>query len=151
MGIIEGALPRVGAASANPTAEGVGKGYGSQWARFRYDFAVEGGAVGSIALASSGLPANAVVLGGFLDVITPLTSGGAATAGLSLEGAGDLVAATVISGAPWDSTGRKNIIPAATGATSVKTTVTRIPALVVAVAALTAGVFDLYVEYLTVA
>jgi hypothetical protein len=151
--IIEGALPRVGARQGDPTAEGVT--FGEQIARFRYDFAVEGGGVGVIPLAAAALalalPAEAVVIGGFVDVITPPTSGGAATVSVNLEAAGDIVAAAAISGAPWSTVGRKSIIPAGTGATTVKTTVARTPAITVAVAALTAGVFDVYLRYIVTA
>lgn len=115
-----------------------------------YDFAVDGGAISTINLRSvnSDLPKNAVILGGYADVITALTSGGAATAALQAEAANDLVTAAAVSGAPWSTTGRKSLIPAFTGATTVKTTATRKPAVVVAAATLTAGKFDLYVFYL---
>lgn len=112
-----------------------------------YDFAVDGGAVGQITLRGSGalgagVPNGAVITGGYVEVDTALTSGGAATVGVDLEGASDVVAATVISGAPWSTTGRKSVIPAGTGATSVKTsTGTRSIKATVAVAALTAGKF----------
>jgi hypothetical protein len=48
-----------------------------------YDFAVDGGAVSTIALRSEDgqLPNGAVVMGGFVKVTTPLTSGGAGTGG----------------------------------------------------------------------
>lgn len=118
-----------------------------------YDFAVDGGAVGQITLRSSsvlgsGLPINAVVTGGYVEVDTALTSGGAATAGVDLEGTSDIVAAGVISAAPWSSTGRKSVIPAATGVTSVKTTTgTRSLKLTIGVAALTAGKFRVVLFY----
>lgn len=118
-----------------------------------YSFAADGGAVGSITLRGSGalgagLPLGSVVTGGYVEVDTALTSGGLATVGISLEGAGDVVAATVISGAPWSTTGRKSVIPAGTGATSVKTsTGTRSIVAVVGVAALTAGAFRVVLFY----
>jgi hypothetical protein len=119
-----------------------------------YDFAVDGGAVSTITLRSAGgaslgneIPAGSVITGGYIEVDTAVTSGGAATLGVNSEGAGDLLAATVVSGAPWSSTGRKSITPAFTGASSVKTTVKRNLAVTVAVAALTAGKFRLVVFY----
>jgi hypothetical protein len=119
-----------------------------------YDFATDGGAVGSITLRSAGgaslgagVPAGSVITGGYVEVDTALTSGGSATVAVTLEGAGDLVAAAAISGAPWSSTGRKSIIPAGTGATSVKTTVARNLTATVAVAALTAGTFRVVIYY----
>jgi hypothetical protein len=59
-----------------------------------YDFAVDGGAVGAIPLRGVGVlggavPPGAVVHSGYVDVITPLASGGAATVALALESAGD--------------------------------------------------------------
>jgi hypothetical protein len=117
--------------------------------RGRYDFAVDGGAVGDIEL-SANLPANAVVIGGFLEVDTVPTSGGSATVAVKIEGAGDIVAAAAISGAPWSSTGRKDIVPDFTGSAMVKTTTTRKVTATVATAALTAGVFDVVLFYVVV-
>ncbi|MFD6069435.1 hypothetical protein [Amycolatopsis lurida] len=119
-----------------------------------YDFAVDGGAVGTITLRSAGgaslgnvIPAGSVITGGYLEVDTAVTSGGAATLAVNSEGAGDLVAATVVSGAPWSTTGRKSLTPAFTGASSVKTTAARSLTVSPAVAALTAGKFRVVVFY----
>jgi len=147
MAVIEGARQR----AQSPTAEGVPAGYGVNWARVRYDFAVEGGVVGSIDLAADTIPANSVILGGFVDVITPPTSGGAGTLGIGVESGADIVAAAAVSGAPWSTTGRKSVIPVFTGATSVRTTVARTIKGIIAAANLTAGVVDVYLAYLTVA
>lgn len=112
-----------------------------------YDFAVDGGAVGQITLRGSGtvgaaLPNGAIITGGYVEVDTALTSGGAATVGVDLEGTSDIIAAGVISATPWSTTGRKSVIPAGTGVTSVKTsTSTRSIKATVGVAALTAGKF----------
>jgi hypothetical protein len=126
--IIEGARPR--------TAQ----------IRASYDFAVDGGAVGTITLRGQGVPAGATVLGGYIEVFTPLTSGGAATAAAQVEGAGDLLAASVITGAPWSTAGRKSLAPAF-GSALVRATTARAVQLVVAVAALTAGKFDVMLLY----
>lgn len=119
-----------------------------------YDFAVDGGAVGAITLrcangASLGneIPVGAVITGGYIEVDTVVTSGGAATLSAGSEGAADLQSAVVVSGAPWSSTGRKSITPAFTGATSVKTTAKRNLTVTVAAAALTAGKFRVVVFY----
>jgi hypothetical protein len=66
---------------------------------------------------------------------------------ISLEGANDLVAATVVSGAPYSTTGRKSVIPAATGLTSVKTTVARALVATIAVGTVTAGKGRVVVAY----
>jgi hypothetical protein len=117
-------------------------------ARGRYDFAVDGGAVGEIDLTRTAqIPANAIILGGFIEVDTVLTSGGAATVAVKAEGAADIHAAAAISGAPWSTTGRKTVVPAFTGATTVKTTAARKIQATVATAALTAGAFDVVLFY----
>jgi len=116
--------------------------------RGRYDFAVDGGATSTIDLTSSAqVPANAVILGGFVEVDTAVTSGGAATVAVTVESAGDIVAAAAVSGAPWSSTGRKSVVPAFTGATVVKTTAARKIQATIATATLTAGAFDVVLFY----
>ena len=113
-----------------------------------YDFAVDGGAQGSIPLRSNdgALPAGSVVMGGYLEVITQLTGVGASVA-VQTEGAADTQAVAAINGAPWSTQGRKSVIPAFTGATSLKTTQARTPAAVISGANLTAGKFDVVLFY----
>jgi hypothetical protein len=149
--IIEGAIPRGGSPIGASEPEGATGQV--RVARARYDFAADGGAIGNINLlpAGSELPAGALIKDGWIDVLTVPTSGGAATLGLGIEAAGDLVAATVISGAPWSTTGRKVIIPVGTVATQKKTTVARNIVAAVGAFALTAGVFDVYLEYVLTA
>lgn len=111
-----------------------------------YSFAVDGGTIGSKVLRSSDgpIPNGSVILGGYIDVQTIAASGGAATVALSsAEGAGDVLAATAFDGAPWSSTGRKNIVQDFTGAHTVKTSAARSPTVAIAAAALTALKFDL--------
>jgi hypothetical protein len=116
-------------------------------AKATYSFAALGGAVGDITLTGDAIPQGAIILGGVLEVTTAVTSGGAATVAIKVEGAADTVAAAAVSGAPWSSTGRKSVIPAGTGATSLKTTAERNIVATVATAALTAGVFNVYLTY----
>ena len=109
-----------------------------------YDFAVDGGAIGAITLRAAGsasnqIPAGSVITGGYLEIDTAFTTGSAATMAIHVEGAGDVVAATVVSGAPYSTTGRKSIIPAGTGATSLKTTVPRSIVATIATGTVTAG------------
>lgn len=115
-----------------------------------YSFAKDGGAIGSINLRSDDgpLPKGAIVLAGYLDVTTIVTSGGAATVAVQVENAGDMVVAAAVSGAPWSATGVKDIVPDGTGSTAVKTTASRGPKIVVAAAALTAGVFNVILLYI---
>lgn len=123
-------------------------------AKGEYDFAVDGGAVGALTLRAAAddelgntIPIGAVILGGWLEVDTPLTSGGAATVAVTSEASGDLVAAAAVSGAPWSTAGRKSLLPAFTGASTLKTTVARSLAIAIATAALTAGKFRVVVIY----
>lgn len=134
-----------------PYTGGYPEGSQLKWARGRYDFSVDGGAVGDINLTRNAqIPANAYILFGFIEVETALDSGGSATVALKVEGAADLLAATAFGSSPWSTTGRKSIIPVGTGATSVKTTAARRLTATVATAALTAGVFDVVVGYVII-
>jgi hypothetical protein len=115
--------------------------------RAEYSFATHGGAVSTITLGGDNtVPAGAVIYGGYIEVDTVLTSGGAATVAVGLESTNDLLAAAAISGAPWSTTGRKVIIPVG-AATSVKTTVPRAVTITIATAALTAGIFRVVLFY----
>jgi len=118
--------------------------------QFTYKFSRDGGAQGSIALTQldGPIPNGFVVQNSFLDVTTPLGSAGLATAAVTTgQGAGDLVVATLISIAPFSTTGPKVTIPLlGTIATWIKMTADRSPAIVVAVADLNAGSLNLFVE-----
>src|SRR5215831_18011951 len=124
-----------------PVMEGAYRRLGSD--RASYNFAVDGGATGNITLREMTVPAGATVLGGYIEVTTPLGSGGTPTVALQLESAADLQAATAFSGAPWSTAGRKSILPVFTGASSIRTTQARVPIAVVAAGTLTGGAFDL--------
>lgn len=106
-----------------------------------YDFAVDGGAVSSIALRSNDgpIPSGSYIITGLLEIDTAFTSGGAATVAVTIESAADAQGAAAVSGAPWSTLGRKSISAVGTGASSIKTSAARIPVFVVATAALTAG------------
>lgn len=116
---------------------------------FTYDFAVQGGAVSTILVPGpDDIPQGAVVIGAYLNVATVPTSGGAATVALGIEAAGDLQAAAAITGAPYSTTGRKSLTPAFTGATTILTTAARRLIVTIAVAALTAGKFDVQIFWI---
>jgi hypothetical protein len=110
-----------------------------------YDFAVDGGAQGTITLRSNDgpIPSGAMIEGGVLDVGSSCLSA-TGTMALQVEGAGDILATVGQAGV---TAGRKSTIPAFTGATTVKTTAVRSPALVIATAAFTAGAFRLILFY----
>lgn len=109
-----------------------------------YSFAIDGGAVSTIVLRSNDgpLPAGAIIYDGVLDITTSVASA-TGTMAFQAEAAGDLLAATAQAGL---TAGRKSLVPVS-GATSVKTTVPRSPAIVIATAAFTAGVFRLHLFY----
>lgn len=117
-------------------------------AKFSYDFSARGGAVGDIVLAGTPLPKNAIVWDGVVDVITPLTGGAGATAAVSTaQSANDLITAADVTGAPWSTAGSKALVPVGTAAASIKMTADRSPKLVIATNDLTAGKFNLFIEY----
>jgi hypothetical protein len=112
--------------------------------RGKYDFAVDGGTIGTIAITSgTPIPSGAYVIGGFIDVTTALV-GATATIACQVNAANDILTAVAV--ASW-TTGVKNILPAPTtgaltASTAVKTTAARDISIVIATANLTAGVFD---------
>ena len=123
-------------------------------AKGEYDFAVDGGAIGAITLRATSedslgnlVPNGAVILGGYIEVDTLFTTGTGATMAISLEGANDLIAATVVSGAPYSTTGRKSLIPVFTGATTIKTTAARSLVATIAVGTVTAGKMRVVIFY----
>lgn len=120
-------------------------------ARGVFDFAVDGGAVSTIALmGATNIPSGATILGGWIEVHTALTSGGAATIAVQVESAGDIVPAVAV--ASWTA-GRKKIVPALdasaalAAAADVRTTAARDISAVIAAAALTAGKFSVVLIY----
>ena len=118
-------------------------------ARGTYDFAADGGAVGTIPLMGAiDVPAGATILGGWLEVVTPPASGGAATVAVQVNAANDIVADTAITLAPWSTAGSKSVVPVFTGETVVRTTAARDISAVIATAALTAGKFDIVLVYI---
>ncbi len=109
-----------------------------------YDFAVDGGAISTIPLRQVGgilgaIPNGAVICLGYMTVVTPFTTGSAAQAAITVESAGDMIAAAVVSGAPYSTAGQKSVIPVGSGATSVLLTAARNPSIVITVGTITAG------------
>ncbi|MER7002212.1 hypothetical protein ABT297_04075 [Dactylosporangium sp. NPDC000555] len=115
-------------------------------ARGLYNFATDGGGVGSITLRGDQIPAGAIVVDALINVETAVTSGGSATLAIRLEGAGDIAAAAAVSGAPWSTPGPKRGDFTATS-TPIRTTAARNVVATVATAPLTAGKFSVLVEY----
>jgi hypothetical protein len=118
------------------------------WARARYDSAANGAGVGPHVLSGDWIPKGAVIIDTLIRVTTPGDSANdTATIALGVESAADLLTAAVISGAPWSTAGAKRATLTATTA-PVTTTARRQITATVAVQALTAGRFTVYVRYL---
>lgn len=133
----------------------LGKGYGGnrmKFVRADYDFAVQAGVQGTIALlGQTVIPSGAIIMGGFINITTAVTSAGAATIAVQIESAGDVVATT--GKASWTTSPPiKNILPAdtsgsITASTLIKTTAARDISIVIATADLTAGKFQVVINY----
>lgn len=110
-----------------------------------YSFAVDGGAQGTIVLRSNDgpIPTGSLIIGGYLDITTSCASA-SGTMALNSEAAGDILVAVGQAGL---TTGRKDIVPDATGSTAIKLTEARSPEVTIATAAFTAGVFTLVLLY----
>ena len=108
-------------------------------------FSVEeyGGAIGSIELPFT-LPSSSLITGGYIRVNDTLTSGGATTIALQIESAGDLIAATPIA----SFTTVLGPIPNGVPGNIVQVTDDRAVTVVITVADLTAGSFDIFLNYL---
>lgn len=116
--------------------------------RCTYDFAVQGGAVGTVDLVDpdgndATLPDNAIITRVFIDEVTNVTSGGAATIAIGANTTTDLLGATaiasftgIIAGVPDDAVGNM-----------VKLTADRTLTATIATAAVTAGKLEIFVEY----
>ena len=116
-------------------------------AKFSYDFAQQGGVVGDIVMAGNPLPKGAVIWDGVVDMITAVVGAGATVALTSSQTGNDLITAAAVAGAPWSSTGLKALVPVGTAAAGIKLTADRAPKLVITAAALTAGKFNLFIEF----
>ena len=133
-----------------------------RWLAALYDFAVHGGAVGDIPLRVS-VPAGAVIVDSFVQILTAPTSSGSATIAISLESAGDILAATAFDAAPFDGTfglGLARYTPGlrfpedlpieiddSDAGAFVAATEERELSLTIGTAALTAGKFNVFLHY----
>jgi hypothetical protein len=95
------------------------------------------------------LPIGAVVCGGFFNVVTAFTTSASGTLALSIQSANDIQTATVVSSAPFSTTGLKAITPKANTpeSTGIKLTAARAVTFTVATGALTAGKLVLFLYY----
>ena len=119
--------------------------------KFTFDTAVNDAAetpasnklVGAHPMAVS-VPDNAIVISGHVDVITAVTSEGAATVAISLVNANDLLTATALTGL----TEGKQLPMAAVKTAPIKLAAAKAVTVTVGTAALTAGKFDGYIVWM---
>lgn len=123
----------------------------------QYDFAKDTGAIttkknlrfpadsgGSPSSSSAALPKGAIVIGCYIDVITAGTTSASGTMALSTgQAAGDLKAALAAA----SYTGIVACIPVGTAATAIKLTADSVPYYAIATGALTAGKWNLHIQY----
>ena len=118
-------------------------------ARFTFDTAV--GTNAAIGAHGTGvtIPNNAIVVGGFFEVNTAFTTSASGTLAIHVNAANDIQTATIVSSAPFSTTGRKAITPKANTpeSTSIKCTADREITCTVATGALTAGKLTGYLYY----
>jgi len=124
---------------ATTTTGAVAKTY--KVAKFQYNFAAHTGAVGEY-LSDFKIPKGAIVTRCIGNAVDAFTSGGSATVALSLEGSASIAlkSATAFDDAAFVGTDAHYSTPV------VVATDSQIQ-LAVAAAALTAGIYDVYVEY----
>lgn len=131
-----------------PVIEGTTRPY--KVARAEYDFAVDGGAIGTITLrAATGdlggnaVPSGATVLGGYIDVSTAVAQAATGTLALGLDSSNDVFSQAT----PGLTVGRKSVTPAFTGATTLRTTAVRSITFTIGVIAVTAGKLTVVLFY----
>ena len=131
-----------------PAVSSFGANLGLRMARAKYDFSVDGGAVGAITPATNAvIPDNAIIVGGILNSTTALvgTSSTIAVGTSAGSSATSLKAAT--AEASYSADAILATVPVFTAASSVKLTAAGSITITVAVAALTAGVMEITVWY----
>ena len=119
-------------------------------AKMTWDFSVDGGGIATITPADSPvLPAGAIILGGVIDIITTLTSGGAATIALGLGSGAQVASLKVATAVATYAAGLTvPLTEVFTGATYLKVAADTRMTLTVAAFALTAGKLSVNLVYL---
>jgi len=119
---------------------------GLQVIKGTYDFAVDGGLVGTILLANSLIiPADFVVLGGIVAPITTLNGGGGATVAIGFGNGAQVASLKAAAGFATYAAGTPlTLIPAWSSAYVVVAADTKL-SITVAVAALTAGKMAIHI------
>ncbi len=116
-----------------------------------YDFALDGGTIGTINLTGDILPDNSTIISAWYEVLTAFTSAGAATVsfGVSTDDTTGLKAATAYNDAAYSS-GYGDFTPDYSSANfTTKTTAVRELIMTIATADLTAGKVVVWFDYIT--
>lgn len=96
------------------------------------------------------LPNKAIVVGGFVQVVTVLDSADhSGSVAISIQSANDLITASAISGAPYSTTGAKAIVPKSNTpeSTGIILTAARTVTATVTTTALTVGKLVVFLHY----
>lgn len=113
-----------------------------------YDFAADGGTVGTITMRGDSIPSGAVIVDSLILVDTVLAGGTVTdTVQIGTEGAADIQSAAARNAAPWSTTGAKRGSMTATSA-PIKTTAKRSITLTINGTALTGGKVRALVTYI---
>lgn len=133
-----------------PVISGDGDGLGVlRVARATFDLGVEANRTAEAHASDIELPAQAIVVGGFMEVNTAVTGETNATLAVSILNANDIQTAAAVTGAPWSTTGRKAIVPKANTpeSTGIKLTAAKKITFTVGTAALLTGKVTVYLYY----
>lgn len=120
-------------------------------ARVTFDLAVAANRTVGAHASTVIIPAQAIIVGGFMEVNTAVTGETNATLAVSVLNANDIQTATAVSGAPWSTTGRKAIVPKANTpeSTSIKIAATaKAITFTIATAALLTGKVTVYLYFM---
>ena len=132
---------------ASPTWTAVYSGALSQNVAYaKYDFSVDGGAIGAITPATTeSIPKDALVVGGVINSTTAVTSAGSATVSVGTSAGSN--AASILGATAKASLSLDAVIESAAVAAPFKMSAAGNINVTVATAALTAGVIEVFVFY----
>jgi hypothetical protein len=114
-------------------------------AKFVYDYAKHGGAIGDVSVQGNGIPADAIIIDGLVDVETGLVGSGAIVA-VKAKSADDVLAATAITSLALNDL--LDTVPDGSAANAIRlTSAINELTLTISDAALTAGKISVALEY----
>jgi hypothetical protein len=138
--------------TTNSKTFNLGGNFGVAWAK--YSFATDGGLVSTItpgATANTTIPANAILVGGVVNVTTAVTSSGSATVAIGCAGTGGSTTTLLAATAKTSLTLNAVLATVTTFAAPKKLTGAGGITFTIGTAALTAGVIEVWVLYFVAA